>query len=74
LLTSPLPISQVAIFGPDCARLKDVPAEYSNYAAFGQIILVAGTDGEMKVRLGREGAVHADSSGSHSLRSYHPDL
>ena len=41
---------QVAIFGPDCARLKDVPAEYSNYAAFGQVILVAGTDGEIKVR------------------------
>ena len=49
----PRAVLQVAIFGPDCARLKDVPVEYANYAAFGQIILVAGTDGEMKVRLDR---------------------
>ncbi len=66
----PRAVLQVAIFGPDCARLKDVPVEYANYAAFGQIILVAGTDGEMKVRLDRRmPAVPPGSSGSHSLRS-----
>ncbi len=70
LAHDPRAVLQVAIFGPDCARLKDVPVEYANYAAFGQIILVAGTDGEMKVRLDRRmPAVPPGSSGSHSLRS-----
>ena len=38
-----------AIFAPDAARLKDAPQEYTQYAAFGQVILVAGTEGELKV-------------------------
>jgi len=38
-----------AIFAPDCARLKDAPQEYAQYAAFGQVILVAGTEGELKL-------------------------
>lgn len=38
-----------AIFAPDQVQLKPVPAEMASYAAYGQVILVCGCDGELKL-------------------------